>query len=754
MTWPKRGFPILPGALRRAWKNEMLPPVVTTRAGLRAGMRVGELDETAWEKVPQSARLDTLEAYLVHLVTSRLYQRIETLDGPAVESELDESIWGRVDLTPRTARALERASHLGDTAWLRAATATDILSVRGMGARSYLDLTCNVEGEMPATPRQPSISVTAMAGSLLLLPGELASKSASDRVKQGCEEVASALDVLAESFPLTDIRSDDPRLAHVAMDGGGASLYDTIRGCLDSAQRGDWSEGLKTLDEVRESLPRLEEALRGIVGESLTEELTLLLDWATPEAHRAALRRRLGWDGAGGTTLAEAGSASGVSRERIRQVEKRARDMLRGILFVPALDRAIEALNSAAMDFESDGSTCLRNAGLVSADFMPAGLVTAAEIFGREIEFEVRADGRGLLVPGTGSDAFASVIRGLSDQNYVISLQEVAARLEKFEEPAAAENMARQWVPNLPNAVRLDAAGEWYWIRQKVGRNRYVNIIRNVLSVCDAISLGSLRDALARATRRRGSAPSIPRSVLPAFCTAAGFIVSENGEVSCRSPLVLEKEIGAAERLLLEVLRDNGGLMTGTHLRREAAKRGQNINTTLQYLSYSPVIERVAPLVYAVRGSSIDPALVETLRRQARSNRPSAPVFADTGWTADGAVWLGYHLSEATVASGVVSIPASLRAVIGIREFELFASDGAGLGLLSISESGSAWGLGRFFRRRGVEAGDYLILTVSPDFECAVALAGEAELMERYQEGHGWSPVQYLEEATRPDTEE
>ena len=98
--------------------------------------------------------------------------------------------------------------------------------------------------------------------------------------------------------------------------------------------------------------------------------------------------------------------------------------------------------------------------------------------------------------------------------------------------------------------------------------------------------------------------------------------------------------------------------------------------------------------------------------------------------------------------------PASLRAVIGIREFELFASDGAGLGLLSISESGSAWGLGRFFRRRGVEAGDYLILTVSPDFECAVALAGEAELMERYQEGHGWSPVQYLEEATRPDTEE
>ena len=161
MTWPKRGFPILPGALRRAWKNEMLPPVVTTRAGLRAGMRVGELDETGLGEspAPRAARLDTLEAYLVHLVTSRLYQRIETLDGPAVESELDESIWGRVDLTPRTARALERASHLGDTAWLRAATATDILSVRGMGARSYLDLTCNVEGEMPATPRQPSISV-------------------------------------------------------------------------------------------------------------------------------------------------------------------------------------------------------------------------------------------------------------------------------------------------------------------------------------------------------------------------------------------------------------------------------------------------------------------------------------------------------------------------------------------------------------------------------------------------------------------
>ena len=754
MTWPKRGFPILPCALRRAWKNEMLPLVVTTRAGLRADMRVGELDETAWEEVPQSAHLDTLEAYLVHLVTSRLYQRIETLGGSAVEGELDESIWERLDLTPRITRALERVSHLGDTAWLRTATATDILSVRGMGARSYLDLTCNVEGEMPTTPRQPSISTTAIAESLLSRPIELARESASERVKEDCEEVVSALDVLAESFPLSDIRSDDPRLAHIGMDRGDASLHDTIRGYLDSAHRGGWIEGVTTLDEIREFLPRLEEALRGIEGEGLTEELTVLLDWATPEAHRAALRRRLGWDGAGGATLAEAGSVSGVSRERIRQIEKRAWDKLRGIRFVPALDRAIDALNAAAMDFENDGSECLRSTGLVSADFMPAGLVTAAEIFGREIEFEVRADGRGLLVPGTGSDAFASVIRGLSDQNYVISLQEVAARLEKFEQPAAAENMACQWVPNLPNAVRLDAAGEWYWIRQRAGRNRYVNIIRSVLSVCDAISLGSLREALARATRRRGSAPSIPRSVLPAFCRAAGFTVSDDGEVSCSSPLALEKEVGPAERLLLGVLRDNGGVMTGTRLRREAAMRGQNINTTFQYLSYSPVIERVAQLVYAVRGSSVDPALVETVRRQSRSNRSRAPVFTDTGWTADGAVWLGYHLSEATVASGVVSVPASIRTVIGTREFELFASDGAGLGLLSISESGSAWGFGRFFRRRGVEAGDYLILTLSPDFECAVVLAGEAELMERYQEGHGWSPVQYLEEATRPDTEE
>ena len=750
MTWPKRGFPILPCALRRAWKNEMLPLVVTTRAGLRADMRLGALDETAWKEVPQSAQLDTLEAYLVHLVTSRLYQRIETLGGSAVEGELDESIWEQLDLTRRTIRALERVSHLGDTAWLRTATATDILSVRGMGARSYLDLTCNVEGEMPTTPRQPSISTTAMAESLLSLPSE----SVSERVEQDCEEVVSALDVLADSFPLCDIYSDDPRLSHLDMDGGDASLYDTIRGCLESAQREGWTGSVTTLEEVRELLPRLEEALRGIEGESLTEELTALLNWATPEAHRAALRRRLGWDGAGGATLAEAGSVSRVSRERIRQVEKRVRDKLRGICFVPAVDRAIDAMNAAAMDFENDGSYCLRRANLVSSDFMPAGLVTAAEVFGREIEFEVHANGRGLLVPGTGSDAFASVIRGLGDQNFVISLQEVAARLERFEEPAVAENMARQWVPNLPNAVSLDAAGEWYWIRQRAGWNRYVNIIRSVLSVCDAVSLGSLRDALARATRRRGSAPSIPRSVLPAFCRAAGFTVSDDSEVSCSSPLALEKEVGDAERLLLEVLRDNGSVMIGTHLRREAAIRGQNINTTFQYLSYSPVIERIAPLVYAVRGSSVDPGLVETLRRQARSKRSSAPVFTDTGWTADGAVWLGYHISEATVASGVVSVPASIRTVIGIREFELFASDGAGLGLLNISESGSAWGLGPFFRRRGVEAGDYLVLTLSPDFECAVAIAGEAELMERYQEGLGWSSVQYLEEATRPDTEE
>jgi RNA polymerase primary sigma factor len=77
-----------------------------------------------------------------------------------------------------------------------------------------------------------------------------------------------------------------------------------------------------TLTEIvaDESIPLPEkEALRELFLEDLLEIVDKL-----PAREALVLRRRYGLEGAGPQTLAEIGRDLGISRERVRQIEKRA----------------------------------------------------------------------------------------------------------------------------------------------------------------------------------------------------------------------------------------------------------------------------------------------------------------------------------------------------------------------------------------------------------------------------------------------
>jgi hypothetical protein len=182
--------------------------------------------------------------------------------------------------------------------------------------------------------------------------------------------------------------------------------------------------------------------------------------------------------------------------------------------------------------------------------------------------------------------------------------------------------------------------------------------------------------------------------------------------------------LDGVEKSLIQILREGGGVMSRAELELKSLSAGIKRNTLEVYLSYSPVINRYAPAVYGVRGSDVEPGAVEALRpRQSRRE-----VLQDYGWTKDGRPWIGYRLSESTVRSGVVTIPANMKRFVS-GEYSMVSEGGETFGELNCQGS-SAWGLRPIMERRGLEAGDFLMITIDESKRAALIRYATEELWE------------------------
>jgi hypothetical protein len=69
----------------------------------------------------------------------------------------------------------------------------------------------------------------------------------------------------------------------------------------------------------------------------------------------------------------------------------------------------------------------------------------------------------------------------------------------------------------------------------------------------------------------------------------------------------------------------------------------------------------------------------------------------------------------------------------GRREFQLISSENERVGTLVLREHG-AWGLGPFFRRRGVEAGDCLVLTFDLNTRSVAAQVADGAMLDELRD--------------------
>lgn len=719
LKWPRPSYPLLPALYRKAWLDETLPKAILAKVGLPSYTTVGTLDESVWEESKKPEALQVLASYVNSLVKSRLYFRSdpELADQPILGGVWNVAIVPReLPFTERTRNVLERAKRLEDTRWLSTVTASEFFSLQGAGTVTLLDFATVAEAH-EATIH----SWESEAGF-----------------------VQQEIDKLRDEYPIDSISTKDPRLRD--LDLVGSSVAEALASELRTeAHKLFPSQAGETLTRVA----TVRNLLRRIETEKLDETLLHLLRTTISDRHIEAIAMRLGWDGMGGATLEEAAKVARVTRERVRQVQKRLEERLNIVTYLPALDRAIEALDQAAETFEQDAASLLRREGIVYDSFLPAGVVSAAKMLNRPYRFEIGADGISVQLPGdTKAKAFKQALKSLSNVNHIASVLELQQRVHEVEAVEPPLETIKAFLGRHPNVVWLDDDHSWFWVRQGEGRNRITGQIRKMLSVAGALPFETLREGLLRHHRTQNTI--LPRKILIGLCRAAGFQVHDD-LVSPSERIEPSEILGEIETTMVDVLKSHGGIMHGSDLESECLKRGINRHSFWVYVTYSPVLERIAPSVYAFRGAEIDPIEVAHLSDKDVSTEPA---FQDDGWTKDGAIWLGYRAKRNIISSGVVSVPARVRRMLGSQKLELFTIDGASVGTLVINDTGNAWGLTPFINRRGVEEGDSLIITLDTELGVAIVQAGSKDLLLIYRDSGGWGPRHFLDKVTQPFVDE
>ncbi|MEX2236989.1 MAG: hypothetical protein WEB00_05575 [Dehalococcoidia bacterium] len=349
---------------------------------------------------------------------------------------------------------------------------------------------------------------------------------------------------------------------------------------------------------------------------------------------------------------------------------------------------------------------------LLDKAFDMTGVQSAAEVMGKSAGF-VRVDFK--ITPFLVAADDASLMKEVSIRARkrvarwgVVNFEDFVATLKKAG-LNAPDTLVREVLAAHQDLVWLDEPRRWFWLRD-VPRNRLITLIEKVVVLAPRVRLSELRSAVSRPHIMKGFA--VPKRILAALCAQLPSLTVEGDFVVATDRPPLERLWIGSQRLMIEILLANGGVMQRAALEEEALAQGVNESSFWVYLDFSPAFIRHAMGVYGLIGAAAPPELVESLARP----RKLGKALQGFGWAKRDRPWLSYRLTESTLSSGHFTIPTALRRLSG--SFELRVLNDAFMGKLVVRGI-RATGLRPLFRRSGAEPGDWLVL----DFDLKQRLA-------------------------------
>jgi hypothetical protein len=613
----------------------------------------------------------------------------------------------------RTRNCLITGRFFDDPDSLAGLTFGDLFRVPSMGVVSILEFACVVEAAVDRSSGATEVPAALSDDDVLEIVGE-----------PWVDQVGPA----------------DPRFSDLLPPLANATVFEMLDALTSSPETDS-----EAASQIAQALPELRTRLGEIEAESLEAQLGHFLQMISRlEGERLqAMADRLGWRGRQPITLDEAGKRLGITRERVRQLQEKVTDRLRAISFpvyMPALDKAIQALVEASPQRVDAAARLVRERGISKSDFRPECVIAAAIACGRKPPIRVQTVKGRTVVSATEIPFADAILRRAYQQAHASgasNVSEVVAELAG-DKIAVDEQMVCDVLRELSEVEFLGE--DWFCHRPpNPDRDRLRNTTRRMLSVAAPIELGVLRDGLRREYRYRQNRgitgwPLIvpPRAVLLAYYKAHPEFAVDDGElVKPAAPLDYRVELGLNDSILVDVLRSSPAcVMDRSSLAEECARRSMNLSTFNLYLSYSPVMIQLGIDAWSLRGVRVDPAAVEAVR-QANASRVREKRVLDHGWTVEGCLWVATRIPAAHEAPSVtVSMPGAIRRIVADREFEARDEAEIGYGSIRISDEGTSWGYSRFLRQKGADQGDILIIQFDLTKNVAVLRLVDDELLE------------------------
>jgi hypothetical protein len=562
----------LPRTLRAAIASRTLPDGLRRAAGLPVGACVNDLR-------PEAVRPDCTEGNdrLLRLAFCELLAGAwpQLRDRRVLDRPWPASLDPRsVDWPVRVRRSLVSSGLIDDREWFTEVTYGRLIALTAIGERSMFDF-----------------AVTA--------------ESAVDRASDGFEAPAELVGLarrVAGSVWASRVGGEDPRFRDLL----GADTR-TLAARLDAAlgpgpyPEDDWLGLARTLPAVVERVDRIDrtpldlalreylEALHGLDGASLV-----------------ALLGRLGLDGRPPRSLTAAANGSGVSPERLRQLQARLQARRpTDPVYMPALDRALELLAAAAPCPAEEGADLLRRRGITTAPFRPESVLKAAELCGREAGFQLEQTPRGARIVVDPTPPYRDdLVRLASLRTGAYG----AARLVGLVETMGAQGIevsdtrARDLLEHHAEAEFLD--GDWLWLPNR-SRNRLVTLTHRMLAATSPLAVETLRGGILRSYPRRDAAFLPPRTVLSALYDAhPEFSTDQRGRVRAASHTPNGNALTSQERILLDVFRAAPrSVLDRASLRNACLDRGMNVHTFRVLMSRTPLLDSPAPNQWRRRGA-------------------------------------------------------------------------------------------------------------------------------------------------------
>lgn len=533
---------------------------------------------------------------------------------------------------------------------------------------------------------------------------------------------------------LKKILPNDPRFRSIlrSVPGGVSSAMDF----LDIAPPRSKKAMSRLSSTVSDLRAKIDAAQNMTIGEEIRSFVESIAE------NPRCLLLRLGLSGQPPMTLQDAGDTVGLTRERVRQKQKKFEARVyKTSPFTPTLDRALEMLRPMQYETEGHVRTALRDAGILGTDDNIAMIFAFADLFGRKHPELLPFGNSHLLVPAGSNIELA---RDLVQQAANDQTRDFGACNVDMLKQALIEGEREEFVPLLPQIIESLDTLEWLekpnWFRIKRSWSVIRNMAAKILAVSPIININELKDGVQRHHRVLGAPPRRILGKLVELDFGASF---DGNVVRVANTYPAENLLAHVEATLYDILKRHGGVMARPDLENEAVAAGVKRNTFYIMISYSPIIERYARGVYGLRGWPVAPGLVESLIPKDTARFRSVK---DYGHLADGRLWLYYQLSQNIVNHQYFTVPSAVQSYLK-AEYRIVVGNSRSPYTLGFS-SGQLRVRGGYLERYGAEVGDFALLLFDSGARTVQITIGGSEILEDFLEASKQSPGEETEAAS------